>query len=251
MHARSRSHWSRRHWRRSDATNADACWRQSPARIREYSGRVSRLTFDVRERSSLCDLLDELGPDAATVLTPWTTRDIAVHLYLREHDPVAGPGLVIPGAWARLAERHHKRAAGRDFSALVASVRSGPRGVFRLGWLRRVPNLNEFFVHHEDVRRANGGAPRDLDAAMNQALWANVRVGARILARRLRGCGMELHDPSTGETVHAHHGKPVVRISGEPGELLLFLFGRQDAAVVEMNGPPGSVDTVRSARLGV
>ncbi len=86
---------------------------------------------------------------------------------------------------------------------------------------------------------------------MDQALWANVRGGARILARRLRGCGLELHDPSTGETVRAHHGKPVVRISGEPGELLLFLFGRQDAAVVEINGPPGSVDTVRSTRLGV
>ena len=163
--------------------------------MREYAGRVSRLTFDARERSGLCDLLDELGPDAATLLTPWTTRDIAAHLYLREHDPVAGPGLVIPGAWARLAERHHGRAAGRDFSDLVASVRSGPRGVFRLRWLRKVPNLNEFFVHHEDVRRANGGAPRNLDPAMKQALWANVRSGARILARRLRGCGLELHDP--------------------------------------------------------
>ena len=45
---------------------------------------MSRLTFDTRERSNLCDLLDELGPDAATLLTPWTTRDIAAHLYLRE-----------------------------------------------------------------------------------------------------------------------------------------------------------------------
>ena len=219
--------------------------------MREYAGRVSRLTFDARERSGLCDLLDELGPDAATLLTPWTTRDIAVHLYLREHDPVAGPGLVIPGAWARLAERHHRRAAGRDFSDLVASVRSGPRGVFRLRWLRKVPNLNEFFVHHEDVRRANGGAPRDFDPAMKQALWANVRSGARILARRLRGCGLELHDPSTGETVRARGGKPMVRVSGEPGELLLFLFGRQDAAVVEVDGPPETITRVRSARLGV
>lgn len=133
----------------------------------------------------------------------------------------------------------------------MASVRSGPRGVFRLGWLRRVPNLNEFFVHHEDVRRAHGGVPRDFEAAMNQALWTNVRSGARILARRLRCCGLELHDPSTGETVRAHRGKPMVRVSGEPGELLLFLFGRQDPAVVEVDGPPETIKIVRSARLGV
>ena len=86
---------------------------------------------------------------------------------------------------------------------------------------------------------------------MKQALWANVRGGARILARRLRGCGLELHDPSAGKTVRAHGGKPMVRISGEPGELLLFLFGRQNAAVVDIDGPPETVDKVRSARLGV
>ena len=61
--------------------------------------------FDEDERLQLCDLLDEIGPDAATLLDPWTTRDIAAHLVLREHDPFAAPGLVIPGAWARFAER--------------------------------------------------------------------------------------------------------------------------------------------------
>ena len=55
----------------------------------------------------------------------------------------------------------------------------------------------------------------------------------------------------TGETVRARGGRPMVRISGEPGELLLFLFGRQDAAVVEVDGPPETITKVRSARLGV
>ena len=31
--------------------------------------------------------------------------------------------------------------------------------MFRLGLVRRVAYLNEFFVHHEDVRRANGFGP--------------------------------------------------------------------------------------------
>jgi hypothetical protein len=46
----------------------------------------------------LCDLLELLGPDADTLLAPWCTRDLAAHLYLRERDPLAGPGLVLPGA---------------------------------------------------------------------------------------------------------------------------------------------------------
>ena len=59
--------------------------------------------FDAIERKQLADLLDELGPDAPTLLSPWTTRDLASHLVLRERDFVAAPGLVIPGAWGRFA----------------------------------------------------------------------------------------------------------------------------------------------------
>ena len=49
----------------------------------------------------------------------------------------------------------------KDFAWLVARIRSGPPiGFFRIGWVRSLANLNEFFVHHEDVRRANGLGPR-------------------------------------------------------------------------------------------
>ena len=56
--------------------------------------------FDAVERAQLSDLLDEFGPEAPTLLAPWTTRDLAAHLVLREHDSLADPGLVLPGAWA-------------------------------------------------------------------------------------------------------------------------------------------------------
>lgn len=32
-------------------------------------------------------------------------------------------------------------------------------GFFRIGWVRTLANLNEFFVHHEDVRRAADEGP--------------------------------------------------------------------------------------------
>jgi uncharacterized protein (TIGR03085 family) len=213
---------------------------------------MAEVFFDAGERAGLCDLLTELGPDAPTLLHPWTTRDLAAHLVLREHDPRAAPGLVVPGPWGRFAERRRLALAERDFGRLVRTVRSGPPpGFFRLPWVRRLPNLNEFFVHHEDVRRANGGGPRALGPAMDAALWANVGRAPWVLARRLHGAGLELWSPGTAPTVRARRGTPTVRIVGPPGEVLLYLFGRQRAARVEVLGPPDAVAAVHRARLGV
>src|SRR5919112_1341599 len=201
--------------------------RKSPPEL-IHSGGMAVLLFDAAERAQLSDLFDELGPEAPTLLAPWTTRDLAAHLVLREHDYLAGPGLVLPGAWGRLAERRRSALALRDFAWLTAMIRSGPpSGFFRIGWVRRVANLNEFFVHHEDVRRANGHGPRTHEHAMEQALWRNVTRAPWFLARRLRGAGLELEWAGTAETVLARRGEPTVRIAGRPGELLLFLFGRQ------------------------
>ena len=208
--------------------------------------------FDAVERAQLTDLLDELGPEAPTLLKPWTTRDLAAHLVLREHDPLAGPGLVLPGAWGRFAERRRSALALQDFSGLVATIRSGPpRGLFRIGWVRRFPNLNEFFVHHEDVRRANGCSPRTNEHAMDEALWRNASQASWFLARRMQGLGLELHWAGTSSTVRVRRGKPSVCIAGSPAELLLYLFGRQGAAHVEVSGPLAMVEAVQRTRFGM
>ena len=208
--------------------------------------------FDALERARLSDLFDELGPQAPTLLEPWTARDIAAHLVLRERDYLAGPGLVLPGAWGRFAERRRTALALRDFTWLSATFRSGPPpGFFGIGWVRRVPNLNEFFVHHEDIRRASGRGPRTNESAMDEALWRNVTRAAWFLARRLKGAGLELHWAGTAQTVRARRGEPTARIAGPPGELLLYLFGRQSAALVEVSGPNAAVGVVRRARFGM
>ena len=213
---------------------------------------MTDVLFDAVERAQLCDLFDELGPEAPTLLGPWTTRDLAAHLVLREHDYRAAPGLVLPGAWGRFAERRRRALALRDFSWLVATIRSGPPpGFFRVGWVRRVPNLNEFFVHHEDVRRANGRGPRTNEPAMDEALWDNVSRAPWFLTRRLRGAGLELEWAGTAKTVRARRGQPTARIAGPPGELLLYLFGRQGPVQVEVGGPAAAVEAVRRARLGM
>jgi len=115
-----------------------------------------------------------------------------------------------------------------------------------------VPNLNEYFIHHEDVRRANGLVHRALEPAMDDALWANVRGGARFLARRVSGAGLDVHRGSgSAPMVRARRGDPVVHLSGDPGELLLFLFGRQAVADVELTGPAAAITAVRGAHLGM
>jgi len=208
--------------------------------------------FDADERAQLSNLLDELGPDAPTLLAPWATRDVAAHLVLRERDYLAGPGLVIPGAWGRMAERRQKALAELDFAWLVSTLRSGPPpGFFRIGWVRRLPSLNEFFIHHEDVRRANGRGPRPSGQAMDEALWRNVSRAAWYLSRRMRGTGLELHRSGTAQTVQARRGIPAARITGPPGELLLYLFGRQAATHVEITGPAAAINAVRNTHFGM
>ena len=82
--------------------------RTVPRKTREVTEDASRPpepSLDAIEHEGLCDLLNELGPGAPTLLEPWTTHDLAAHLVIHEHDYSAAPGLVVPGAWGRLAER--------------------------------------------------------------------------------------------------------------------------------------------------
>ena len=216
-------------------------------------GGMADVGLDTQERRELCDLLQELGPDVPTLLEGWTARDLAAHIVLRERDLVAGPCLVLPGPFERFAERRRAGLAqSKDFTWLVARIRSGPPiGLFRIAWVRALANLNEFFVHHEDVRRANGQGPRSLTPAMEAALWRNVRRGSRYLSRRLHACGLEIEWAGTNERVAVKSGEPTVRLSGLPGELLLYVFGRQAAAQVDVSGPPQAVAAVQRTHFGM
>ena len=209
--------------------------------------------FDAEERLALCDLFVELGPSVPTLLPGWTAHDLAAHIVLRERDLLAAPSSVLPGPFQRFAERRRASLArSKDFAWLVMRIRSGPPiGFFRIGWVRSLPNLNEFFVHHEDVRRANGRGPRALTPALDAALWRNVRRSSRYLTRRLRDAGLDIEWPATGEQMSVRSGEPRARLSGPPGELLLYVFGRQSVAQVEVIGPPEAVAAVRRTHLGM
>jgi hypothetical protein len=51
--------------------------------------------------------------------------------------------------------------------------------------------------------------------------------------------------------VTAQPGEPAARLGGPPGELLLYLFGRQAAAQVDVSGLPQDVAAVRRTHFGM
>lgn len=122
-------------------------------------GRVSyyrAMTYARDERAALCDLLDQLGPDAATLCEGWRTADLAAHLVLREHRPDAAVG-ILGGPLARHTEKVQRALRVKlPYEALVQTVRSGPPrlSLFAIPGMDERANFAEYFVHYEDVRRA-------------------------------------------------------------------------------------------------
>ena len=53
------------------------------------------MNYSRQERIALADLFFEVGPDQPTLCDGWDTRDLAVHLMLREHRLDAVPGLCV------------------------------------------------------------------------------------------------------------------------------------------------------------
>ncbi|RKN04321.1 TIGR03085 family metal-binding protein [Streptomyces radicis] len=208
-------------------------------------------THAKRERLLLADLLESAGPEAATLCEGWTARDLAAHVVVRERRPDAAAGIVIKPLAAR-GERTRSEFASRPYDELVQLIRLGPPRVspFSLKQIDEAANTVEFFVHGEDVRRARPEwEPRDLDPVFSDALWKRLESGARIMGRR-SPVGLVLRRPN-GQTAVAHKGTPVVTVTGDPGELLLFAMGRQEAAKVSIEGDEDAVLSLRKAKLGM
>jgi uncharacterized protein (TIGR03085 family) len=202
-------------------------------------------SFAPAERDALADLLLELGPDAPTLCEGWTTRDLAAHLVVRGTRLDAAAGIVIP-ALANRTRQLQERTAGQAWPELVAKARKAPW--WGLG--DEAANRYEYFVHHEDVRRAQPGwAPRPLDPDFSAALWKGVRTRARLVLRKTPAT-VTVTAPGHG-SLDAGRGGPQVDLLGPPAELLLFLSGRQDHARVELAGPTEITDRMRGSRYGV
>jgi uncharacterized protein (TIGR03085 family) len=143
--------------------------------------------------------------------------------------------------------------AAKPYEELIQLIRTGPPrfSPFQLKQVDEAANTVEFYVHAEDVRRAQPDwSPRELDPVFQEALWSRLERTARLMGRGLP-TGLVLRR-TNGQTAVARRGTPVVTATGEASELLMFAYGRQSAADVELEGDKDAITRLHeSKQLGI
>ena len=193
------------------------------------------MTAELRDRQlrRCCDALDQVAADAPTLCEEWAAHDLAVHLWTLKRDPLGWPGIVIP-ALATTASRRADHLRGRwSYAELVARLRAEQGGIACMPLDRFEGHrhaLGEYFVHTQDVVRANGLDQDTPDDELEDALWLRVQVAARHLHRR-RTPGLVLERPD-GRSAQVTGRAPRTVVKGAPSELMCWVFGREAVAHV-------------------
>lgn len=211
------------------------------------SGNIAR-----RERLDLCETFERFGPDAPTLCTPWTTRELAAHLVVREGRPDLASGIWIPFLADR-TEREQAKVAAQPWVDLIEAVRSGRPSWHptQLAAIDNAVNFAEMVIHHEDVLRGDGavGPRREPSAHLEAAAWALLSRLGRLLFRKAPD-GVELHAQGRGPLT-VSGGEATVHVTGAPVELLLAAYGRRRVAQIEVTGDEDAIARLETARLGL
>lgn len=202
------------------------------------------------ERAALAEALRLAGPDAPTLCEGWDAHDLAVHLWLRENE-LAALGIIGGPFASHLAQRMATLRRERRFADLVAEFAEGPPrwSLFALPGLDAAANSAEFFVHTEDVRRAqHGWELREPDDGYQSWAWGQL---LRLAPLRLRNAGVSvvLESTANSQTRRIGTGGSIVTLVGQPTELLLLLYGRGESARVRYVGDADAVERLRRVRL--
>lgn len=202
-----------------------------------------------RERAALADALAAGGPEVATVLPGWRGEELLEHLILREQRPdlMVGPKLPVP-ALARRAEEGLSSLRDLPWAERVETFRSGPQKLSPVRLLDGVMNTVEYFVHHEDVRRAQSHwEPRELSLEDQAELWSGLRRMARMLVRA--DAEVTLVSPQGSIRIPSRARTGAISVHGSAPELLLWAFGR-DQAQVSIQGEDSAVQAAASIKRG-
>ncbi|WP_457207454.1 TIGR03085 family metal-binding protein [Nocardioides sp. P5_C9_2] len=202
------------------------------------------------ERHSLADTALAVGPDAPTLCGGWDVRQLLAHLLVREHSVLGAAGIALPPL-AGLTERAMRRTADDDFDVLVERFRHPRLTPVALKAVDDRVNPVEFFVHHEDLRRAQPGwEPRELTRHDQDVLWTMLRLLGRGLVAKA-GVPVRAERTDTHETATLRRGDEPVTVHGPPSELVLFLHGREQTFGVDLTGPTDRIARLRGADRGL
>ena len=208
-----------------------------------------RATLARHERRGLADTALRIGPDAPTLCGDWDTKDLVCHLLVRESSLVGAPGIAVP-ALSGLTDREMARLKKQPFEKLVERLRTSKLTFFSLPPVDAVVNTLEFFVHHEDIRRAQPGwRRRHLSDESLDTLWQGLKAQGAALVRPA-GVPVVVRRTDTGETATLTSGGDPVELSGPVTEIVFYLFGRDQVRELEFAGPPARVEKVRRAEFG-
>lgn len=192
-------------------------------------------TADLRDRQlqRCCDALAAVNPDAATLCADWSAHDLAIHLWSLKREPLAWAGMVLPLLAPLTKQRAELIRRRWPYSILIDRLRSESGAIACMPldrWEDRRHALGEYYVHTQDVARPNRVPQPAPDEELQEALWLRTRTAAAILRRRLP-TGLVLERPD-GRRFESGRGRPRVVVSGEPSELICWVYGRRSAAVV-------------------
>lgn len=185
------------------------------------------------ERESFANTLISVGPQAPTLCAGWNARDLAAHVVLRERRPDAAVGIMV-SFLSNYTESVRQSIASSDWDGLINQVRQGPPNWNPMGWssLDNVVNLFEFFVHHEDVLRAQPNwQQRTLTPELSEALMARLHDASWLLWRRAH-VGVVLTDGTASIVAkRPPKGAGIVTISGSVSDLVLKSYGRDEVNI--------------------
>lgn len=203
------------------------------------------------ERAAMSDLFAEVGPDAPTMCEGWSTRDLLAHLLVRERRLDAAPGIAIP-LFAKYTEKVMDSMSTEPYEKMIDQFRNGPPiwSPWAVPVVGDKANLFEFFIHHEDIRRAQPEwEPRPADTDRDDALWNPLKLMGRLLLRR-SPVGVVLRSAGRDDIV-AKKGDPGVVLVGLPGEIVLHAYGRPiDKVRVVVQGDHADVEAFEASPRG-
>lgn len=206
------------------------------------------MTAAQHERAALVETMRAVGPDAPTLCEGWTTRDLAAHLVVRERRLDATPGIMIPFLAGYTDKVQRQVGASADWDELLDKIASGPPLFSPFKLVDSVANMDEMFIHHEDVRRAQSGwTPRALDTETAAALRRPLTFMARLTMGNVPA-RVKLQTPDGRTVATVGKGQELI-VTGDIAELTLFVAGRDEAQLTFSDAQ--TIAAVRAARRGL
>lgn len=216
--------------------------------LKTYSSNMT--TFAKQERNAICQTLRQLGPDQPTLCQGWSTRDLLVHLIVRENRPDAAIGLFVPFL-SSYTESISNKYKEKSFEELISIFENGPKSPspFSLPKVDELANTFEFLVHHEDILRAqNDYQPRKFSDDVEKFIWSRFTKSAVFFMRKVTVGVVAKTDQGT---YTLKRGNDVVTMSGNVIDLVMFAFGRSNKTDIKFEGEPSAVDKLKNSDLSL